>query len=99
VSMFPTVILLLVATSDAGARAARSRGPESHGNMKRVVIPESGAPVTTIAPNVPSRPASNRTANAPASGASNPNPFQVPVGSMIKPGVEKGGPMVLPGVQ
>ena len=98
VAMFATGISLLASIPDADA-AARSRGPERVGNMKRIVIPEKGDPVTTIAPNARSRPASNRPANAAASGASNPTPFQVPVESMIKPGVEKGGPMVLPGVQ
>jgi hypothetical protein len=93
--MFATGVSFLASIPDADA-AARARGPDRVGNMKRIVIPEKGDPVTTIAPNGS---ASKGAANSAASGKANPTPFQVPVGSMIKPGIEKGGPMVLPGVQ
>jgi hypothetical protein len=75
-------VSLLTSVCDADAT-------ESVGNMKRIIVPEKGPPVTTVAPN-----SANQPAGSKGSGISNPARVQVPVRSMIGGGVQKGGPIV-----
>jgi hypothetical protein len=99
VVMFTTAISLLAMTSASDARA---RGPEKHGNMKTIVIPNNGTPVTTIAPNDRGATIARATKRRPGSrppAISNPARAQVPVGSIIAPAVKKGGPTIIPGLQ
>src|SRR5262245_535946 len=82
-------LMFVGAVTDADARA-RSRGPERHGNMKTIVIPDKGEPQTVIAPGGDSnRPAPRaRAANRPtSSGISNPAPSSLPVRKMVEPGL------------
>lgn len=94
--MFAVGVALL-AIFDADARAARSRGPERVGNMKRIIVPEKGEPQTVIAPN--GRTASPRAANTPSSNPrlpeiSNPTTPQLRIRSLIERSMEKGRPVV-----